>query len=497
MRDRGFGMTSIQRPEKKTKRSGKRNDEELDVKSQLIQAMKEEHATSVGKKEKKTDGIKSMQEQPQNGNSTPVISCDLGSTEQPNLHATDVVSKATLDKFECTMCGFGSDSTDEYEIHKKTKVHKVIEGLRKDQKLNNKTPLSLLHEYASRHHCEVHYETEAETNGPFEVTAVIGGSVGGTTNAAPTKGFGVGRNKARAKQMAAASALEKILEKVSESELTKPGQSRQRFGERERPNRKGKGGSSGGGSLGSSIGGNRNSRGRSNDDWRSIQGSFNNSLIGLSNVGGGARGAVGKNKRYSTNDLFLANERTSAYISNPNAIPLNGYNDFVTAGGQSGFGERFGGRGGAPGGFNAAFQGPRGGVPTQNPETYAERYDRIQGGRGYGNPIFGGRDFGGSGGGIGSGTYNNRDIADTSFPNREQLPPPLLKFNARELPQINFVGANRDYEASGIKRSFVPMVIDDPNKIKNRNYDFQVQLKILELFLFFILCFVSITMIIL
>lgn len=462
MRDRGFGMTSIQRPEKKTKKSGKRNNEELDIKSQLLQAMKEEQVTNAGKKEKKNDGTKPQQEPPQNGDSTPVISSDLGNTDQPILHTTDVISKPSLDKFECSMCGFGSDSVDEYEIHKKTKVHKVIEGLRKDQKLNNKTPLSLLHEYASRHHCEVHYETEAETNGPFEVTAVIGASVGGTTTAAPTKGFGVGRNKARAKQMAAASALEKILDKVSESELTKPGQSRQRFGERERPNRKGKGGSSAGGSGGTGVGagGNRNPRGRSNDDWRSIQSGLNTSLFGLPTIGGGAArgGGGGKNKRnYNPSDLFLANSRGGGYISNPNAIPLNGYNDFVSAGVRNNFAERFGGCG--AGGFNASFQGPRAGVTTLNPETYAERYDRIQGGRGYGIPGFGGRDFVGGGGGIGSGNFNGRDLAETTFANRElPPPPPLLNFNGRDLPTIGFVGANRDYEASGIKRPFIAMV---------------------------------------
>jgi hypothetical protein len=357
------------------------------------------------------------------------------------------------------MCGFGFDSIDEYEIHKKTKVHKVIEGLRKDQKLNNKTPLSLLHEYASRHHCEVHYETEAETNGPFEVTAVIDASVGGTISATPTKGFGVGRNKARAKQMAAAGALEKILEKVSKSELIKPGQSKQRFGERERPNRKSKGGSSGGGSGGTGSGGNRNSRGRSNDGWRSMQTGLNNSLLGLSNVGGSARGGSGKNKRnYNSSDLFLANGRNAGYISNPNAIPLNGYSDFVTAGVRNNFAERFGGRG--TGGFNASFQGPRGGILTHNPETYAERYDRIQGGRGYGNPGFGTRDFVGGGGAIGSNNFNSRDLAETTFANRElPPPPPLLSFNGRDLPPIGFASANRDYEASGLKRPFVPMVI--------------------------------------
>jgi hypothetical protein len=49
MRDRGFGMTSMQRPEKRNKRSGKRNNEELGVKNQLLQATKDEHTRAVSK----------------------------------------------------------------------------------------------------------------------------------------------------------------------------------------------------------------------------------------------------------------------------------------------------------------------------------------------------------------------------------------------------------------------------------------------------------------
>lgn len=459
LRNRTLGMSNIQRPEKKPKRGGKQYNEELDAKSHSLKTIKDEYTTNAEKKERKIDGTKLVQEPLQNGDSISINLCDLGNNEQPNLHVPDVVSKPTIDKFECTMCGFGSDSIDEYELHKKTKVHKVIEGLRKDQKLNNKTPLSLLHEYASRHHCEVHYETEAETNGPFEVTAVIGGSSRGASGT-PKKGFGVGRNKARAKQMAAANALEKIMENISESEFTKPGQSRQRFGDRERSNRKGKGGNLAGGSGGISGGGgksgNRNYRGRSNEDWRPIQGGFNNSFLGLSNIGGGTRGGSSKNKRYNTNDLFFRNGNNGSFISNPNAIPLSGYNEFSRVVAQKGLGETFGGRGGT---LNPSFQGSRGGVTTQNSETYAERYDRIQGGRGYGNPNFGGRDFVG-GVGIGSESLSSRDLAENVFGNKNlPPPPPLLNFNTRDSPPIGFVGANHDYEASGMKRPFFQMVI--------------------------------------
>jgi len=187
-----------------------------------------------------------------------------------------------------------------------------------------------------------------------------------------------------------------------------------------------------------------------------MQGGLNNSFFKVPNLGGGTRGGNSKNKRYNTNDLFFRNNNNSSFISNPNAIPLNGYNEFSRVVAQRGLEERFGGRGG---GLNPSFQGPRGGVTPQNPETYAERYDRIQGGRGYGNPGFGGRDFVG-GVAIGSESFNGRDLAESTFGNNNlPPPPPLLNFNTRDLPPIGFASANRDYEASGMKRPFLQMVM--------------------------------------
>lgn len=51
------------------------------------------------------------------------------------------MSKPTRDEFECVRCGFGSDAPDEYEAHKKDKVHRALEELRKDQKYRHQTPL--------------------------------------------------------------------------------------------------------------------------------------------------------------------------------------------------------------------------------------------------------------------------------------------------------------------------------------------------------------------
>lgn len=197
----------MQSLEKKPKQGGKRNNDGLDAKIHSLKTIKDKHTLNVEKKKRKIDGIKFVQDPPQNGDSISKNLYDLGNNEQPILYVPNVVSKPTLNKFECIMCGFRNYSIEQYKLHKKSKVHKVIEGLRKDQKLKNKTPLSLVHDYASRHHCEIHYETKGETNGSFEITVVIGGLSGGASST-PKKGLGVGCNKARAKQMAIANALE-------------------------------------------------------------------------------------------------------------------------------------------------------------------------------------------------------------------------------------------------------------------------------------------------
>eukprot|EP00898_Chlorokybus_atmophyticus_P004151 jgi/Chlat1/4737/Chrsp300S00814 len=110
------------------------------------------------------------------------------------------------------------------------RVAALLSRLHQDPKLANKTPLSLLHEHAAKHHLEVQYNTLAESQmGPFEVTASIC-TPGSET---PTvSGVGRGRAKAKAKQEAAAAALEKILDELPESEFLRPGQSRAKYFER-------------------------------------------------------------------------------------------------------------------------------------------------------------------------------------------------------------------------------------------------------------------------
>jgi hypothetical protein len=440
----------------------KHNYDEIDFNCQLLQSVQEQAEDSLLLEPEEDKTFPDLEEI----EGAPVvipggISAEAG---KPSSTIGEIVMKPTLDKFECTMCGFGSDSPDDYEAHKKTKVHRVIEELRKDQKLHNKTPLSLLHEYASRNHCEVNYETKAETNGPFEVIAIIGGAAGGTTGP-PTKGFGAGRNKARAKQMAAADALEKIMEKVPEFEFTKPGQARQRFGDRDRPGRKGKGGGGNpGGSSGSGRGvggssGFRNPRERLNDDWRPTPTSIN--VPGAPRFGGVGGG---RNRRPDGNDLYLGSGGGSGgrsggggtYPSNPNAIPITGYNnDFPRAGSRSNYVDRYAGRGGTS--YNMSLRGGRGGMPS-HPETYAERYDRIQGGRGYGGGGYGGREYLGGVVGVGGNSYGGRDVGVIGYVGRE--PPAALGYAGRELhPVGGFGGSSREYEGAGIKRPYTAMVL--------------------------------------
>ncbi|CAM6011617.1 unnamed protein product [Sphagnum balticum] len=236
-----------------------------------------------------------------------------------------------------------------------------------------------------------------ETNGPFQVVATIGGAAGGTSGP-PTKGIGTGRNKARAKQMAAADVLEKIMEKVPESEFIKPGQSRQRFGERDHPGRKTRGGRGRFGGEGNSY----RVRGRSSEGWHAVAEAYNTAYVGSYGMG------LEKSRRHSGNDSIHFGGSGSVrggYPNNPNTIPLY-KNDFGGRGrGQVGYGDRHDERRGYNS-FRAAHG--RGSLPTQS-ETYAERYDRVQGGRGYVGGGYGGRrdyDYMVSGGGdIGGGGY--------------------------------------------------------------------------------------------
>eukprot|EP00245_Coleochaete_scutata_P005684 TRINITY_DN193_c0_g1_i3.p1 TRINITY_DN193_c0_g1~~TRINITY_DN193_c0_g1_i3.p1 ORF type:complete len:842 (-),score=182.40 TRINITY_DN193_c0_g1_i3:1598-4057(-) len=131
------------------------------------------------------------------------------------------------DKHECIPCGFGSDVEADYNKHLRTKVHRIIHLLRSGEKQVNKTPLSLLHEYASRNKCEVTYDTKSEGGlSPYEITANLGAAATGANRA--MKATAGGRAKNKAKQMAASAILEQLMRFVPESEFTRPGASRLR-----------------------------------------------------------------------------------------------------------------------------------------------------------------------------------------------------------------------------------------------------------------------------
>lgn len=188
----------------------------------------------------------------------PVLGADKSTEDSESKLAKPSADKIVNDKYECNMCGFGSDIEEEYERHLLTKVHKLIANLRRDERLANKTPLSILHEFASRNRAEVTYETQSDTNlGPFEITAKIRGGINGVPE---VSAIGKGRQKTKAKQTAAAEALEVLMKDVPESEFTKPGQARLKAMDRRGGDKEdsGRGGSRG--ERGNDRGGDHNRR---------------------------------------------------------------------------------------------------------------------------------------------------------------------------------------------------------------------------------------------
>ncbi|CAK9259503.1 unnamed protein product [Sphagnum jensenii] len=121
-----------------------------------------------------------------------------------------------------------------------------------------------------------------------------------------------------------------------------------------------------------------------------------------------------------------------------------------------------GGRGGMHDGMHDERRGynsfraahGRGSLPTQS-ETYAERYDRVQGGRGYVGGGYGGRreyDYMVSGGGdIGGGGVG------VGHSGRDHIPAALV-YGGHDRPlHERYGGSVRDYEGPGIKRSYSAM----------------------------------------
>lgn len=101
----------------------------------------------------------------------------------------------------------------------------LVETFRANPSTHNKTPLAILHEYATRLGLELAYnETSEGTLGPFNVEAKLT-SVGGSVLYAT--GAGRGRGKKDAKQVSAAAVLEMLLVNVPESDFLMPGKAKQ------------------------------------------------------------------------------------------------------------------------------------------------------------------------------------------------------------------------------------------------------------------------------
>ncbi|KAL3161121.1 hypothetical protein ABBQ38_009496 [Trebouxia sp. C0009 RCD-2024] len=101
----------------------------------------------------------------------------------------------------------------------------LVETFRANPSTHNKTPLAILHEYATRLGLELAYnETSEGTLGPFNVEAKLT-SVGGSVLYAT--GSGRGRGKKDAKQVSAAAVLEMLLVNVPESDFLMPGKAKQ------------------------------------------------------------------------------------------------------------------------------------------------------------------------------------------------------------------------------------------------------------------------------
>lgn len=98
---------------------------------------------------------------------------------------------------------------------------RLVDTFRANPNTHNKTPLAVLHEYATRLSLELMYDESADSNlGPFTVDARLT-SVGGSVLYAT--GEGRGRGKKDAKQVAAAAVLEMLLANVPEQDFLQPG----------------------------------------------------------------------------------------------------------------------------------------------------------------------------------------------------------------------------------------------------------------------------------
>lgn len=389
-------------------------------------------------------GISAKAEKPHSTMGNIVVKLPLAAkAANPFSKIGEIVMKPNVDRFECAMCFFASDVPGNYEAHKKTKVHRVLEELQTKDKRQG-TPLSMLNEYVSKNGLQVNYEMKNETVkfvNVIEFIAIVGGGSGGTEGPL-TKGFGRHSKRQRAKQMAAADALERIMENVSESEFMKLARVGFVVGGRKR---KGGGGNLGGiGGSGVRLGGGGNP-GASGGSCEGVSGEVGNSggnVRSGSGVGVGGAGHSGD----SGGSAMGVGGGGGSYPSKPNAIPVTGYNnDSPRAGSLSNNVDKHVGQGRI--GSKMSCQGGHGGMPSR-PEIYTERklekltesyLDRIQGGRGYGIGGNGGQKSFGGAVGAGGNSYGGQGVGGIGYVGRE--PPSALGYGRRGLhPGIGAYG---------------------------------------------------------
>ncbi|KAJ7551133.1 hypothetical protein O6H91_06G000200 [Diphasiastrum complanatum] len=218
----GFSRGRFMGPYSDQQRSG---DEKSRVK-ELLRVLREQ----ASQEDEPSSSQKAPEQQGQIVHDQATINGKAGDVEHVTGSLENQGAKAAFEKYQCHGCGFGSDIESDYLKHTSSRIHKVIEEHRGGDNFTNKTPISLLHEYAARHRCEVHYDIKADDPlGPFEVLATIGG---GGTGVPLTKGVAKGCSKAKARQMAAADALEKIMERIPDLQFSRSYQPKQLAGER-------------------------------------------------------------------------------------------------------------------------------------------------------------------------------------------------------------------------------------------------------------------------
>lgn len=237
--------------------------------------------------------------------------------------------------FECAICFFECDIQDEYEAHKRTKTHGILEELKLQKKSHVVNPLWMLNNYVTINHSQVNYEYK---NGEMIVTVGPRGSTGDSH----VRGVARHGKQKKAKHMAAVAVLEKIMktfdpESKFAKHLHKVGLRNCNLGNRDPNDGGNKGGSSSnegnnGGSNVGAVGGEAGNIG-GNVGSNSSQGV--GATVG-GNSGGNVDNVVGNLIGNGCSGSKGGSVGVGNILSNPNAIPVPGYNRYSSLAGSRG-----------------------------------------------------------------------------------------------------------------------------------------------------------------